>query len=534
MLVFPLVAVILEKHIKLFPGLSTILFCRSAPCFAWYNARVPICCTHTLLIQKVRTRNYIPYNIAIMALLVLNIVGGAYIFIYSSNKNNSGASVLGSENSAQLVSYVNGDFGFQLSYPGQWNIVSETKNLMWIRPSTYPFDFLNAPQNTDGAPQVAYRLQAFENPKKFGLTEWLSKQKDFPKFDTTARTLPSGLSAVSAITLTPTWKARVTYFVSMSDTVLEVSLFANSVAQAQQEQARFEQSFATLTSVTSAAQASQTYQNGVVGFLIDYPTNFRMSTEDVAKGLVALTAQDGTVSLEVEHGAARASFDNATDFARSRPEFEKFSGGVKPTEVASFEAVVGTFKAEGRDHHYYYVQTTRGYFLLRVKIREKTSLDTAAIERAFLESLRVYEVVATKGWSSYSSGDGLFTFMHSADASIKDVSNGVEVTLGVTPDAPVIGMYKYENFGLSPLEWIDNRQLNKYRAADSDHLLFSVVSRVSGKSALRTADSVGGMKIAVYVNGGDAMYVIDLKPFDSKDTKTLATFNTILDSLKIK
>lgn len=494
---------------------------------------IPLMSEHKNM-SLLRFHNKRKSNYFIGTLLVLNIALLGYVGHALFVKNVS-SQVLGSENVATLSQYKNDSFGFQMSYPYSWSINEQTKNIIWIRNTQYQFDFSQSPLNTDGAPQVGYRLQVRDNELKLSLADWLSKQKDLPKFDVSSRTLSSGLSAVSAITAAPTWKARVTYFVALDASVLEVSFFANSVALAEQQQGVFEDAFATLASTRPLPVHAQTFQNGLFGFLLDYPTDFHVATDNTKQGSVVVASPDGTMILEASYGAPQSAFSDSLKFAESRgEEFARLGKTVQETKVHGFDATIGTYASDGRDRHYYYVATSRGYFTLRVKVDSKTSLPSADIEKQFLDSFRVYELVPTKGWTSYASGDGSFTFLHAADASIKDLSNGVEVTLGVDPTSPVMGMYKFDNFDLAPLGWIDNRQLNKYRAADSQHLLFQTPSLVDGKNALRTADAVGGQKIAIYVNGGSSMYVIDLKPFDAANTKALAQFNTILESLKLR
>ncbi len=59
-------------------------------------------------------------------------------------------------------------------------------------------------------------------------------------------------------------------------------------------------------------------------------------------------------------------------------------------------------------------------------------------------------------------------------------------------------------------------------------------SRIDGKDALRTVDPVSNLRLATYIQTKDVVYIAEMNPFNVKDTKSLALYNTILKTLDLK
>lgn len=464
---------------------------------------------------------------AAIAVLFFMIIGTS---LYIVTKQTNQVDVLGDSTpeNVQLAEYTD-ESRFSFSYPEDWYVDKQTDNLLWIRSGINKFDFLASPKTTEGNAQSAIQFQVRDNALRLDIDDWAGKQKGFPDFTLHEVILDSGLMAYEAETDLEGWKARATYFVVLANQVLQVSFYSNQDEKAEADKPLFLAALNTLALQSQNDDGNhETYQNGIYGYLIDYPTGFIPVNEVYEKGLISFSDVHKELVLEAEFGAERNVYPDLATFVQDRDESSLFKDR-KTIELGNFQAIAGTFTADTKNT-YYYVKTSRGYYILRIK----ESLDSAGnhpdIIQSFLDSFRVYEILDASDWARYESADSVFQFLYPADANITNVHNGVEIEIGEQS----IGMYAYENKNLTVNEWIDNRQLNKYRGADTRNVIFRVRSQVDGKDALRVVDSVGEYKLVTYVVDVDNAYVIDMKPFDTSNTESIYLFNTILNSLELK
>ena len=470
---------------------------------------------------------YHKQNIVIIFLLVL--IAGIAGLLFSHN-NAQPTSVLGDETQQTTKkTLTNTRYGYTLSYPSDFIVAQETDNLTWLYSKHGRFDFLGSPKVTEGEPRSGVQIQIRSNAEGLSLSDWLASQNGFPEFETKELALISGTTAYQATTAVGGWKARQTYFVQMSKAVMQISFYANNDALVREMTPAFDSILNSLSLPVEAAQAvsNETYQNGIYGFVIDYPSDAAISYEDYDKGNASFTTSKKDLTVDVIFGAERTKFLNVDQFIKSREE-SKFLENTKNSKVAEFESITGTLTAD-TNNSYHFVSTSRGYFLIRVKQSKTISQESQKSAEEMLASFRVYELLDTSTWKQYASTDGVFRFMYPKEASIKNLHNGVELQVNDV----TIGLYVYENFDLPILEWIDNRQLNKYKGADSRHFSFSAKSRVDYKEALRVVDPVSDIKLTAYVRDPKKMYVIDMKPFDAKNKTNLALFNTILETVDL-
>jgi len=471
-------------------------------------------------------------NSAIGAMAVFIIVLAAYSFYIFPSMLSPDREILGkSDGPIEMPKeYYNESYGYSIDYPGEWFVDERTENILWLRSKINRFDFLKSPKNVSGETQSAIQIQARDNMLHLSLEDWLPRQEGFPKFTIQKRILESGQEVYQALCSDPGWKARATYFVPMKERILQISYYANSNDLANQDAALFDAALNTFSFGQDEAEriAFETYQNGIYGFLVNYPTGFTILQDNYDGGLVAFTDMKQGLILEAEYVVRKNTYEDLQMFYDSREEKKWFSKTEK-TSVGPYEAIMGEFEAETLNR-YYFVETSHGYYVLRTKVDIKKQAEYREDVKTFLDSFRVYELLDTDGWARYESPDDAFSFLYPPEAGIMNVNNGVKVDF----EEVTIGVYVYENQDLSISEWIDNRQLNKYKGADTRHFRFSVRSRVNGKDALRAVDPVGEMKLVVFTGDSDTMYIIDLKPFDSKDANSLALYNTIVDSLDLK
>lgn len=464
----------------------------------------------------------------ITGVIVIILLGGASVFLVWFQTNHA-PEVLGeSTQTSQNITAQNTTYGFSYEYPNNLFVDQETNSLTWLyNPS--PFNFLQSPKTTDGTAISGIQVQVYDNTDNLTLADWLKKQPKFPTFTTTQKTLASGVDVFFAETTNKDWNARSTYFVKLQQAVLQISFYANNEDLATRDMPMFEKLVNSLkVSVQNQTVSTETYQNGTVGFLIDYPSNMKLDSEDYDAGKIAFL--DDTKKLEVylAYGGSLASAKDLAGFVAQQEEARQVSKPLE-TKVASFQALVSTL-SDSMEDSYYYVQTSTGYFTFHVRRAKDITPELKVAASNMLNSFRVYELVSTKGWQNYASSDGKIHFQYPADASIENLANGVQVD----QENVKIGVYAYQNLGLSITDWVDNAQLNKYKGSDSRHFAFQVKSKIDGKEALRTVDPVSKLKLATYIVTNNTMYIAEMAPFDVKNAKDLALYNTILSTIKLK
>ncbi|MFC1640774.1 hypothetical protein ACFL2D_01845 [Patescibacteria group bacterium] len=477
--------------------------------------------------KSTKNKNEYPgLNTAIALLLFAITFVGGFVLVEEGVLVGGGGDVLGKEKMT-FTTYDNVKHGYAIHYPSGWRVDNITENITWVNSSPYYFDFIRSEKLTSGQPQSAIQLQMRDNPKELEFEEWLNAQKKFPKFETAATALDTGVTVYKVTTQNKDWKARSTYFAKTQEGFLQVSFYSNNDDLAQEHILLYETALDTLKfSFDQKEVIQETYQNGIYGFLVNYPTNFYLSNDDYNHGIAGFTKGKNDIVLEVEFVADKHQYRDAKMFLDSRKE-RRNCEDTEETKVGQFRAYLCRFDAD-TFNHYYYTETSQGYFILRVKAKKGFEELLGPVEEEFLNSFQVYELLDASGWMDYSSADGTFTFRHPPNVSITNVHNGVEVTM----EGGTIGMYRYENLGLSPTAWVDNAQLNKYKSADSKHFVFSVKSRVDGRDALRVLDPVDEMKLVAYAADKNNVYVIDLKPYDG-DTDKIFLFNTILELIQL-
>ena len=471
--------------------------------------------------MKIKTKHFIVSGIIVL-------LAGVSVYVVWLQTHQA-PTVLGeTATSITWQQATNNQYGFSYQYPNNLYVDQQTNAVTWLYDPS-PFDFISGPKTTDGSAKSGIQVQVYENPTSLTLSDWMKKQTKFPAFTTKEVTLQSGTKAFTAETPSEDWKARKTYFIELDEAILQLSFYANSDALAEKDLPNF-QTLVDSLKLTAQAQAvsTETYQNGTVGFLFDYPSNLKISDEKYDEGKIALKDDAKKLTVEMSFGGKPSEFKDLVEYAKKQDEAKEIS---KPatTKVSTFTALVSILSAD-TNNSYYYLQTSVGYFTIKVKRAKDISLDLNATASNIINSFRVYELVSTKGWQNYVSSDGAVRLQYPADASIENLSNGVQVQEGDVK----VSLYSYKNLGLSILDWVDSAQLNKYKGADSHHFAFKVISEVDGKDALRTIDPVSNLKLATYITTKDTMYIAELSPFDAKDLKNLAVYNTILSTLKLK
>lgn len=466
-------------------------------------------------------------KVLITASIVIILLAGASVYsVWLQSRQEP--KVLGETTKVTQQKAVNNQYGFSYTYPSNLYVDQETSATTWLY-SPAPFDFVNSPKTTDGSAKSGIQIQVYENAKNLALSDWLKTQTKFPAFTTTQLTLSSGVDAFLAETSSNDWNARSTYFVKLQSAILQVAFYANNNDLATKDLPIFEGILNSLqVNAESASVSSETYQNGTVGFLVDYPSNFKLSDEDYDSGKISFTSDNKKLQVDVNFGGESSSAKDLAAYFAKQSEKDQLS---KPmvTKVGTFSALVATLKND-INNSYYYVSTSVGYFTLHVTRAQDLSAELKVTGSSIINSLRVYELTNTKDWQSYTSSDGMISFLYPADASIENLSNGVQIQQGSVK----FSVYQYQNLSLALLDWVDSAQLNKYKGSDSQHFALKVKSKVDGKEALRTVDPVSNLKLTTYVATPQTMYIVELNPFDVKDAKDLATYNTIVNSLKLK